>query len=75
MPTETKSVTINSDEIVVSRQALLDLVCAIDIGARTERVPLAMDALREPFFADEVATGQARKDFSLNKYDLPGQEL
>jgi hypothetical protein len=65
---QTKDVTITEAQIVVDRQALLDIVRALDIGAKSDRVPNAMDALREPFFVDEISTGEARKDFSLNQY-------
>lgn len=65
----TKAVIINEDQIVVSRQALLDVVRALDIGADRTRVPNALDDLREPFFVDEITTGEARKDFTMNQYD------
>jgi hypothetical protein len=65
---QTKDVTITSAQIVVNRQSLLDIVRALDIGAKSDRVPNAMDALREPFFVDEISTGEARKDFTFNKY-------
>ncbi|ETW11093.1 hypothetical protein ATO8_18779 [Roseivivax marinus] len=65
-----KTVEIDHTQIVVSRQALLDVVRALDIGAGRERLPGAMDDLREPFFEDEVSSGQARTDFSLNSYDF-----
>lgn len=61
--------TIAPDQIVVNRQALLDLVCALDMGIRQERLPVAMDQLREPFFGDEVSTGVARTDNSMNAYE------
>lgn len=59
---------INQDQIIVDRQALLDLVYALDIGGRQDRLPKAMDALREPFFPDEITSGEARKDFAVNNY-------
>ena len=65
----TMDTIINQDQIMVDRQALLDVVRALDIGAKDADIPKAMDALREPFFADEVATGKARKDFAVNKYE------
>lgn len=65
---QTKDVTIAETQIVVDRQALLDVVRALDIGADQGRLPNAMDALREPFFSDEISSGEARKDFSLNSY-------
>ncbi len=68
MPMKTKHVTITEDQIVTDRQALLDLVASIDVGLRGDRLPRAMDALREPFFQDEISSGEARKDFSVNQY-------
>lgn len=65
---QTKDVTITQDQIVVDRQALLDLVRALDIGAQNDRLSKAMDALREPLFTDEISSGNARQDFSLNSY-------
>jgi hypothetical protein len=65
---QTRDVTITEDQIVVDRQALLDIVRALDIGADQARLPKAMDSLREPFFSDEISSGEARKDFSLNSY-------
>jgi hypothetical protein len=65
---KTKDVTITAAQIVVDRQALLDIVRALDIGADNARLPEAMDSLREPFFADEMSSGKARTDFSLNSY-------
>lgn len=67
---ETKQVTITERQIVVDRQALLIMVRAIDCGI-TDRVtvPAALDDLREPFFVDEITTGVARRDFSMNKYE------
>ena len=59
--------------IEVDRQALLDVVRALDIGAAHDRLPRAMDALREPFFADEISSGTARTDGSLNSYETEGQ--
>lgn len=66
---QTRDVTITQDQIVVDRQALLDLVAGLDIGARQIRLPKAMDTLREPFFPDEISSGNARKDFTLNRYE------
>ena len=65
---QTKDVTITEAQIVVDRQALLDMVRALDIGAKSDRLPRAMDALREPFFVDEISTGEARRDFATNRY-------
>jgi hypothetical protein len=65
---KTMNVTLNPTQIVVDRQALLDVVAALDIGARSDRLPHAMDALREPFFVDELSSGNARQDFTVNKY-------
>lgn len=65
---QTKVVSINESQIVVDRQALLDIVIALDIGGRRDRVPKAMDVLREHFFVDEISSGNARKDFTLNQY-------
>lgn len=66
----TKTVTITERQIVVDRQALLTLVRALDIGARTDDLPKALDALREPFFVDEITSGKARTDFSVNRYKI-----
>lgn len=66
----TKDVTITDRQIVVDRQALLDVVRALDLGGPTHRLPVAMDALREPFFEDEVSSGTARTDFTVNKYEF-----
>ena len=66
---QTKDVTITECQIVVDRQALLDVVRALDIGADQGRLPGAMDALREPFFTDEISSGDARKDFTRNAYE------
>lgn len=65
---KTKDVTIDETQIVVDRQAMLDVVRALDIGAKNERLPKAMDELREPFFVDEITSGKARTDFTVNKY-------
>jgi hypothetical protein len=65
---QTKDVTITEAQIVVDRQALLDIVRALDIRANIDRLPFSMDILREPFFVDEFSTGKARKDFTLNQY-------
>ncbi|MEM7751769.1 MAG: hypothetical protein AAF230_00050 [Pseudomonadota bacterium] len=59
---------VHETEIVINRQALLDVVCALDMGIRSERLPNALDALREPFFVDEFSSGTARTDFSVNQY-------
>jgi hypothetical protein len=32
------------------------------------RLPAAMDSLREPFFTDEMSSGKARTDNSMNSY-------
>ena len=64
-----KQVTITEDQIVVSRQSLLEVVRALDLGrSDMSRIPNALDDLREPFFSDEMSSGQARRDFSVNKY-------
>jgi hypothetical protein len=65
----TKDVTITQDKIVIDRQALLDVVRALDIGSKVADLPRSMDMLREPFFVDEISSGEARKDFSLNAYE------
>lgn len=65
---QTKDVTITQDQIVVDRQALLDIVRALDIGAKASHLPFSLDMLREPFFVDEIIGGVARKDFTLNTY-------
>jgi hypothetical protein len=65
---DTKTVEIDETQIVVSRQALLTLVRAMDGMSIPSTLPLAMDDLREPFFTDEVSSGVARTDFSMNKY-------
>jgi hypothetical protein len=65
---QTKDVTITQDQIVVDRQALLNVVRALDIGAKIDGLPLSLDLLREPFFVDEISGGTARKDFTLNAY-------
>ena len=67
---KTKEVTITEAQIVVDRQALLHIVRALDIGADQTPIPKALDALREPFFVDEITTGEARKDFSMNSFLL-----
>lgn len=67
---QTRNVIITEEQIVIDRQALLDIVRALDIGADQARLPKAMDKLREPFFADEISSGKARKDFSFNSYLL-----
>lgn len=66
---QTKKVEISQKEIVVNRQALLDVVRALDIRADLSRVPAALDHLREPFFGEEMASGIARTDFSINQYE------
>lgn len=65
-----KSVNIDHTEIVVNRQALLDVVRTLDIGAKVADLPAAMDLLREPFFTDEFSGGTARTDFSVNQYEF-----
>lgn len=72
-PLNTKTVTITEKEIVVDRQSLLILVAALDMGLQVPSLPAALDNLREPFFPDEFETGRSRRDFSMNKYDLPQQ--
>lgn len=62
------TVTITDRQIVVSRQSLLDMVRALDIGAKNVDLPKAMDELREPFFSDEISSGIARRDFMMNRY-------
>ena len=66
----TKDVTITENQIVVDRQSILDTVRALDIGAKVNASKLsqAMDNLREPFFPSEISSGNARKDFRMNKY-------
>jgi hypothetical protein len=60
---------ITKDQIVVERQALLDVVRALDLGVTMgNRLPAAMDSLREPFFTDEMSSGKARTDNSMNSY-------
>lgn len=66
---QVKTVEISGKEIVVNRQALLDVVRALDIRADLFRVPKALDHLREPFFGDEMASGTARTDGSMNRYE------
>ena len=63
-----KELNIDHTEIVVNRQALLDVVRALDIGANVSGLPASMDLLREPFFSDEISGGKAREDFSMNTY-------
>jgi hypothetical protein len=63
-----KNVNIDHTEIVINRQALLDMVRALDIGATVANLPAALDLLREPFFVDEISGGTARTDFSMNEY-------
>lgn len=63
-----KELQIDQTEIVVNRQALLDVVRALDIGAKVDGLPAALDLLREPFFSDEISGGKARSDFSMNEY-------
>lgn len=67
-----KDVRLTPDQIVVDRQALLDIVAALDLGLgsheRRQNIPHALDKLREPFFPDEFSSGQARRDFSMNTY-------
>lgn len=67
-PVQTRNVTITADQIVVDRQALLDIVRGLDCGLTTCRLPGALDLLREPFFQDEISSGQARTDFTRNTY-------
>ena len=62
------TVTITDRQIVTSRQALLDIVRALDIGATDVDLPKALDDLREPFFSDEIRSGVARRDFMMNRY-------
>jgi hypothetical protein len=57
-----------TEQITVNRQALLDIVRALDIGAKVANLPEAMDQLREPFFVDEISSGKARTDGSMNSY-------
>ena len=65
-----QDITIDHTEIVVNRQGLLDLVRALDIGAKVDTAA-AMDLMREPFFADEISSGVARTDFTINEYQSP----
>lgn len=68
----TKIVELTEDQIVVDRQALLTIVRSLDINAGSwSDIATAMDKLREPFFEDEMSSGKARRDFTMNKYDLP----
>ena len=67
---KTKTVTIDETQIVVDRQSLLDVVRALDMGVNVPRLPMAMDALREPFFSDEISSGTARSDFTANRYEV-----
>lgn len=67
-PKDARGVSLLSTQIVVERQALLDVVRALDIGVTGGRLPAALDALREPLFSDEMSSGKARTDFSVNKY-------
>lgn len=60
---------MKDNPITVDRQALLDVVRALDIGVSQERLPGALDALREPFFQDEISSGTARTDGALNSYE------
>jgi hypothetical protein len=69
---ETRAVQVRADQIVIDRQALLAVVRAIDAGAQTPDLPKHMDKLREPFFVDEISSGQARTDFTMNRYE-PGE--
>lgn len=62
------NVLLSDDQIVVDRQALLSLVRALDVGAKDVDLPKVMDVLREPFFSDEMSSGKARNDFSMNTY-------
>jgi hypothetical protein len=66
----TQTVELTEGQIIVDRQALLTIVRALDINSRpTLDLPFALDKLREPFFGDEMSSGRARTDFSLNKYE------
>ena len=67
MTMQTKDITINEGQIVMDRQAVLNIVRALDIGAKVDTAR-AMDVLREPFFVDEISSGNARKDFTVNSY-------
>lgn len=64
----TQRMDVAATQIVVDRQALLDIVRALDIGAKVESLPASMDLLREPFFTDEMSSGKARDDFTINTY-------
>lgn len=63
-----KTIAASPGKLLVDRQALLDIVRALDIGAGRDRVPAAMDKLREPFFEDEMSSGTARRDGAVNSY-------
>lgn len=63
-----KELNIDHTEIVVNRQALLDVIRVLDIGAKVADLPASMDILREPFFTDEISGGKARTDFTMNTY-------
>lgn len=69
-----KKITLDHTEIVVNRQALLTMVRALDIGHKSPDLPYSMDRLREPFFADEITSGKAREDFSMNTYGGGGND-
>lgn len=65
----TKHVDIDHTQLVVDRQALLTFVRYLDcnMGTATD-LAKAMDKLREPFFNDELSSGTARTDFTVNQY-------
>ena len=66
---KTMDTTISQDQIIIDRQALLTFVRYLDcnMGTSTD-IAAAMDKLREPFFTDEISSGKARMDFSVNEY-------
>ena len=64
----TERIEVAATQIVIDRQSLLDLVRTLDVGATVADLPASMDRLREPFFVDEISSGKARSDFSMNTY-------
>ena len=65
----TMDTIIRQDQIMIDRQALLTFVRYLDcnMGTATD-LASAMDKLREPFFTDEISSGNARVNFTVNKY-------
>jgi hypothetical protein len=64
----TERIEVAATQIVIDRQSLLDVIRALDVGAKVADLPASMDRLREPFFLDEFSSGKARSDFSMNTY-------